>query len=328
MPIDISIIIPVFNEEGNIFELFKRIFQALERTRYSYEAILVNDGSSDKTWKNFSSIIPPDDTRVIGIDMMGNYGQSSALAAGIELAKGKYIVTMDGDLQNDPDDIPRMLKKIIVDDWDLVAGVRIRRKDDFLSRKLPSAIANFIIRTTTGVRLHDYGCTLKVFKNEIAKDLDLHGELHRFIPVLAYLQGARITEMQVKHHPRTSGKSKYGFGRTLKVISDLMLMIFFKKYAQKPMHLFGALGFVIFLVGLGIDFYLLALKIMGNEIWGKPILLLGILLTLAGIQFINTGIIVEILMRTYYESQNKKHYRIRKIIDHSTALPTALKSVP
>lgn len=223
------------------------------------------------------------------------------------------MVTMDGDMQNDPSDIPGMLKLAIEQDWDLVAGARKNRQDGMFLRKIPSKIANSIIRSSTGVKIKDYGCTLKVFKSDLAKNLALYGELHRFIPVLASLEGARITQVDVKHHAREFGKSKYGINRTFKVISDLLLMIFFKKYMQKPMHLFGGLGLILTLIGLVINSYFLVLKIMGHDIWGKPMLLLGILLVLAGIQLITVGIIADLQMRTYYESQNKRPYTIRKI---------------
>ena len=316
MPVDLSIIIPAYNEEDNLPELFRQIDSSLKPSGYSYEVILVNDGSNDNTWKTFTEIAA-DNQNYIGIDMRGNYGQSSALAAGIDLAKGKYIITMDGDLQNDPSDIPAMLEKLISEDWDLVAGIRANRKDGFILRKLPSKIANLFIRTFTKVKLKDYGCTLKVFKSDIAKELGLYGELHRFIPVLAHLQGARITDMTVKHHPRIHGKSKYGINRTFKVLSDLILMVFYKKYMQRPMHIFAKWGIIILGIGIIIDLYMLALKVYGHDIWGKPLLLLGILLTLGGIQLITTGILAEILMRTYYESQSKKPYSIRRFLHYA-----------
>jgi hypothetical protein len=202
----------------------------------------------------------------------------------------------------------------VEEDWDMVAGRRKNRKDGFFLRKLPSRIANYFIRNSTNVRISDYGCSLKIFKTDIAKNLGLYGELHRFIPVLAALQGATITEVDVAHHARTAGKSKYGMGRTFKVISDLFLMVFFLKYAQKPMHLFGTMGFITLLGGMGINIYMLVEKILGKEIWGRPLLLLGILLVLGGIQLITIGIIADIQMRTYYESQDKKTYSIRTII--------------
>ncbi|MCD4736294.1 MAG: glycosyltransferase family 2 protein [Bacteroidales bacterium] len=304
----LSIVISVYNEEQNIKPLAESLFQNLDG--FDFEVIFVNDGSTDDTVREIRKL---EDKRVVLIEFMRNYGQSSALAAGIDYAEGEYICTMDGDLQNDPADIPAMLELAEKEEWDMVAGIRANRKDAMISRKLPSRIANAIIRKTTNVRIKDYGCTLKVFKSNIAKNLGLYGELHRFIPVLASLQGARITQMDVSHHERKFGTSKYGIGRTLRVVSDLLLMIFFKRYLQKPMHLFGGVGLILFLVGSVIDVYMLFLKIFGQDIWGKPLLLLGVLLTIAGIQIITVGIILEVMMRTYFESQNKKPYSIRNI---------------
>jgi hypothetical protein len=207
-----------------------------------------------------------------------------------------------------------MLKLAEEGDWDLVAGVRAKRKDGMLLRKVPSKIANWIIRRSSGVYLSDYGCTLKVFRKEIAKGLGLYGELHRFIPVLAHLNGARLTEVDVKHHAREHGQSKYGINRTFKVVSDLLLMLFFKKYMQKPMHLFASWGLLLFGAGLLINFYLLVLKILGQDIWGKPLLILGLMLLLGGIQLITTGLVVELLMRTYFESQEKRPYQVRRFV--------------
>ena len=229
------------------------------------------------------------------------------------MATGEYIATMDGDLQNDPTDIPVMLQKAIDEEWDVVAGRRANRKDGFVLRKIPSKIANWVIRNTTKVYLKDYGCTLRVYKAEIAQGMGLYGELHRFIPVLAKQQGAKMTEMDVKHHPRIHGESKYGLSRTFKVMSDLILMLFFQKYFQRPIHLFGGIGIIAFLIGLLINFYLLLLKIMGEDIWGRPIMILGFILVLGGIQFITTGIIAEIIVRTYFESQDKTTYSIKSV---------------
>jgi len=313
MPPKISIIIPVYNEEKNVEELFRQIERSLDNYQYTYEVIFVNDGSTDNTWNIIKGLNKSSKT-LTGIDLSVNFGQSSALSAGIDHASGEYIVTMDGDLQNDPNDIPDMIKKIDSEDWDLIAGIRTNRKDGFIFRRFPSILANFLIRTSTGVRFKDYGCTLKAFKSDIAKDLDLYGELHRFIPVLVHLQGARITQMNVNHRARVHGKSKYGISRTLRVMSDLLLMLFFKKYLQKPMHLFGTIGIIIFFIGIIINFYLVFLKILGQDIWGKPLLMLGIMLTLGGVQLITIGILAELLMRTYYESQKKKPYKIKNIL--------------
>ncbi|GAP44468.1 glycosyltransferase [Lentimicrobium saccharophilum] len=304
----LSIIICVYNEEPNIRPLNKWINESI--TGMEYEIIYVDDGSTDRTRQE---IIALNDPRVVLVEFRKNFGQSAALYAGIEQARGEYLVTMDGDLQNDPSDIPMMLKLAEDEHWDLVAGVRKNRQDGMFLRKIPSKIANAIIRKSTGVYIKDYGCTLKVFKSDLAKNIGLYGELHRFIPVLASLEGATITQVDVKHHAREFGKSKYGINRTFKVVSDLMLMVFFKKYMGKPMHLFGGIGLLFLIVGSLINGWFLIEKIMGHDIWGKPMLLLGILLLIAGIQLITIGIMAELLMRTYYESQQKRPYKIRKV---------------
>ncbi|MBU2651502.1 MAG: glycosyltransferase family 2 protein [Bacteroidetes bacterium] len=310
----LSVVVCVYNEEGNIRPLVEKIRSSLKE--YEYEIVYVDDGSTDNTLKELRAVLGPD---LKIIELQKNYGQSTALSAGIDFAEGQYIVTIDGDLQNDPSDIPAMLELAEKEEWDMVAGIRKNRQDGMFLRKIPSRIANYIIRSSTGVKMKDYGCTLKVFKSDIAKSLGLYGELHRFIPVLASLEGATITQMDVKHHPRTMGKSKYGINRTFKVVSDLLLVLFFKKYMQKPMHLFGNFGLILFLGGLGINVYLLILKILGYDIWGKPLLILGLILLIAGIQLITIGIVIEILMRTYYESQQKKPYRVRKVITTAKA---------
>jgi glycosyltransferase involved in cell wall biosynthesis len=302
----LSVVITVFNEEDNIQPLLQATYTAL--SGMDYEVILVEDGSTDRTVAEVKKYA---NTRTKLVIFNRNYGQTTALAAGIDQATGEYIATMDGDLQNDPTDIPGMLQKAIDEEWDVVAGRRSNRKDGFVLRKIPSKIANWIIRNSTNVHLKDYGCTLRVYKAEIAQNMGLYGELHRFIPVLAKQQGAKMTEVDVKHHPRIHGTSKYGLSRTFKVMADLILMLFFQKYFQRPIHLFGGLGLLSFLLGGIINVYLLVLKIMGEDIWGRPILILGFMLILAGIQLITTGIIAEIIVRTYFESQDKKTYRIK-----------------
>ena len=302
----LSVVITVFNEEDNIQPLLDATYAAL--AGMDYEVILVEDGSTDRTVAEVKKYA---NTRTKLVIFNRNYGQTTALAAGIDQATGQYIATMDGDLQNDPSDLPGMLQKAIDEKWDVVAGRRINRKDGFVLRKIPSKIANWIIRNSTNVHLKDYGCTLRVYKAEIAQNMGLYGELHRFIPVLAKQQGAKMTEVDVKHHPRIHGNSKYGLSRTFKVMADLILMLFFQKYFQRPIHLFGGLGLLSFLLGGIINVYLLVLKIMGEDIWGRPILILGFMLILAGIQLITTGIIAEIIVRTYFESQDKKTYRIK-----------------
>lgn len=304
----LSVIVCVYNEEPNIRPLVEKI--RVDLNGLDYELLYVDDGSTDGTLAALKAVM---DERMRVVEFRKNYGQSAALAAGIAEAKGVYLATLDGDLQNDPADIPGMLRLAVDEGWDLVAGERANRQDGMLLRKIPSRIANAIIRKSTGVYIRDYGCTLKVFRSEVAKDMGLYGELHRFIPVLASLEGARITQVPVRHHARIHGQSKYGIGRTFRVVSDLLLMVFFRRYLQKPMHLFGTAGVLAFGVGVLINLYLLGLKLAGNDIWGKPLLILGVILLLGGIQLVTIGIITEIMMRTYYESQNKTVYRIRRI---------------
>jgi len=304
----LTVVITVYNEEDNIQPLLQATYAAL--SGMDYEVILVEDGSTDRTVAEVKKYA---NTRTKLVIFNRNYGQTTALAAGIDQASGEYIATMDGDLQNDPTDLPGMLQKAMDEEWDVVAGRRANRKDGFVFRKIPSKIANWIIRNSTNVHLKDYGCTLRVYKAEIAQNMGLYGELHRFIPVLAKQEGAKMTEVDVKHHPRIHGTSKYGLSRTFKVMADLILMLFFQKYFQRPIHLFGGLGLLAFLLGGIINVYLLVLKILGEDIWGRPILILGFMLILGGIQLITTGIIAEIIVRTYFESQDKKTYRIKSL---------------
>ncbi|MEE9905355.1 MAG: glycosyltransferase family 2 protein [Chlorobium sp.] len=305
----LSVVIPLMNEAENIRPLFEALDAALGTI--DHEIILVDDGSTDGTAAAIQEAAPPNARLVI---LNKNYGQTTAMAAGIDHAMGELIATMDGDLQNDPGDIPMMIRHLEAHGLDVVAGRRASRKDGMVLRKIPSALANAMIRNLTDVHIRDYGCTLKVFRKDVAKNLGLYGELHRFIPVLVQLYGARMEEVDVRHHPRKYGRSKYGLGRTFKVLSDLLFMVFFQKWGQKPMHLFGTLGFFSFFLGIAVNLYLLALKLLGEEIGGRPLLSLGVILTFIGIQLITTGFVAEFIMRTYYESQNKKPYIIRKIV--------------
>lgn len=305
---ELSVVIPILNEEENIELMIDALTKAL--SEIDYEVIFVDDGSTDSS----ASILKKHASdSLILLEFMKNYGQSSAMQAGIDAAQGRYVVTLDGDLQNDPSDIPEMLALLKEKNVDLVAGERLNRKDGAFLRKIPSKIANAIIRRSTGVYIRDYGCTLKVFTSKMAKSLKIYGELHRYIPVLAALEGARIIQVPVKHHPRQFGKSKYNLNRTFKVMSDLLLMVFMRKYMVKPMHFFAGSGLGILAVGMLINGYFLIEKIRGEDIWGRPMLLLGILLALAGFQLITLGIVSELLMRTYYESQGKKAYSIRNV---------------
>lgn len=307
---ELSVVITVLNERDNIVPLLEAIRSAL--SGIDYEVIFVDDGSDDGTQKEIREHA---DERNSLVELRKNYGQSTAMTAGIDHASGRYIALLDGDLQNDPSDIPFMLHKLKDEDWDVVAGNRANRQDGVFLRKIPSKIANAIIRRMTGVYIRDYGCTLKIFKREIAEDLGIYGELHRFIPVLAKLQGASITQVDVKHHARIHGTSKYGLNRTFKVMADLVTMVFFRKYIQKPMHLFGTMGFISLGLGIIINLYLLVLKLMGQDIWGKPLLILGLIFLLGGIQLITFGILAEVNVRTYFEGTNKKTYQVRRIFN-------------
>ncbi len=305
----VSIVICLYNEEQNVGPLIDNLDQSL--TGIDFEVILVDDGSTDHTVRKIECHSKP---WIKLIRLAKNYGQTSALAAGIDLSAGQYIVTMDGDLQNDAADIPRLLAAIESEECDMVAGYRENRQDNFLSRKIPSYFANILIRKTTGIKIRDYGCTLKIMQNSVAKNLKLYSDLHRFIPVLASLEGnTLIRQISVNHHPRKFGKSKYDISRTLRVISDLLLLLFFKKYMQRPMHFFGGSGVVLTFAGVIINFYLLWLKLTGHDIWGKPLIMLGVLLFFAGLQLITIGLIAEYVMRIYYESQNKKPFNIRSV---------------
>ncbi len=306
----LSVVICVWNEELNIKPLSDQIKVALKDI--DFEAIFVDDGSTDDTRDEIKRI---NDDRFILVELKRNYGQSSALQAGIDQAEGEFVTLIDGDLQNDPADIPMMLNMMEEKEWDMVAGIRAKRKDGMFLRKIPSKIANYMIRKSTGIHMKDLGCTLKTFTNETIKSIHIYGELHRYIPALITLEGAtKITQVDVNHRQREFGTSKYNLSRTTRVMSDLILMVFFKKYLQRPMHFFGTIGIITLGIGVLINFYLLILKILGNDIWGKPILLLGILMVMGGIQFITTGIIAELQMRTYFESQKKKPFRIRRVI--------------
>lgn len=303
----LSIIIPVYNEDENVQPLTQQIEEAL--SNYKFEIIYIDDFSTDNTVKNIKSIQNPN---VQLIELKKNYGQSLALAAGIDYASGDFIITLDGDMQNDPKDIPNMLALLIEEDVDLITGIRAKRKDSFF-KTIPSKIANFIIRKTTKLNIQDQGCALKVFRKETAKELNLYGEMHRFIALLAFLNGARIKEVPVNHHPRKFGKSKYGLGRTFKVINDLLLILFQRNFLQKPLYLFGNIGLFFFSIGVLINIYLLIEKILGLDIWGRPILIVGVLFVLLGIQLFTIGIVIDLQMRTYYESQHQRPYKIRKI---------------
>lgn len=304
----LSIVIPLYNEEENVVLLTSKINESLEG--YIYQIIYVDDFSTDRTRQKVKEMKDP---RVHLISLKKNYGQSLALAAGIDYAEGEYIITMDGDLQNDPQDIPKMLEYAVSGEYDVVTGIRQKRKDSLI-KKIPSKIANFLVRRVTKLDIKDNGCALKVFTRDIAKDLNLYGEMHRFITLLAHLEGAQIKQVPVKHHARNAGVSKYGLERVFKVVADMMLLLFIRKYFQRPIHLFGILGVLLIILGIFINIYLLIIKLVyGQDIGNRPLLIFGMMFILAGIQLFTIGIVMELLIRTYYESQNKRPYRIKSI---------------
>ncbi len=304
----LSIVVPLYNEEANVALLTEKIHESLKG--YQYQIVYVDDFSTDRTCKVIRDL---QDSRVHLLALKKNYGQSLALAAGLDYAQGEYIITMDGDLQNDPSDIPQMLDHALSGEYDVVTGIRQKRKDSIV-KKIPSKIANFLVRRVTKLDIKDNGCALKVFTRDIAKDLNLYGEMHRFITLLAFLEGARIKQVPVKHHARHGGVSKYGLERVFKVVADMMLLLFIRKYFQRPIHLFGILGVFLILLGLLINMYLLVVKLgFGEDIGSRPLLIFGMMFILAGIQLFTIGIVMELLIRTYYESQSKRPYRIKNV---------------
>ena len=304
----LSVVVPLYNEEENVVLLTQKIHESL--LGYNYQIIYIDDFSKDNTKKVVKGM---EDPKVHLIELKKNYGQSLALAAGIDYAEGEYIITMDGDLQNDPSDIPQMLSYAVDGEYDLVTGIRQKRKDS-LVKKIPSKIANYLVRRVTKLDIKDNGCALKIFTKDIAKDLNLYGEMHRFITLLAHLEGAQIKQVPVKHHARHAGVSKYGLERVFKVVADMMLLLFIRKYFQRPIHLFGIFGFLLIILGVLINIYLLIVKFgLGEDIGNRPLLTFGLMFILGGIQLFTIGIVMELLIRTYYESQQKRPYRIKKV---------------
>lgn len=309
----ISVVVPVYEEEGSVGELSRRLVEVMDRTARSFEIIFVDDGSSDGTLRILRDA-HRDDGRVKIVSFRKNFGQTAALAAGFDYARGEIVVTIDGDLQNDPEDIPKLVDKV-EEGYDLVSGWRVKRRDPFLSRRLPSMIANSLISHITGVKLHDYGCTLKAFRHEVVKNVSLYGEMHRFIPAIASGLGVSVAELPVNHHPRTTGTSKYGLFRTVKVILDLITVKFLLSYSTRPIHIFGMIGlgcgFLGGLIGAVLSFQRLVMRVpIGN----RPALLLSILLVFIGVQFITIGLLAELQTRVYHEAQDKATYAIREII--------------
>ncbi|NOX19718.1 MAG: glycosyltransferase family 2 protein [Nitrospirae bacterium] len=308
----VSVVIPLYNEEENVEELHQRLSNVLSRFDFDYEIIYVDDGSTDRTLELLEKI-SSEDPHVLTLSLRRNFGQTAAFAAGFDFARGDVIITMDGDLQNDPEDIPKLLEEI--GSCDLVSGWRKDRKDPFLKRRLPSMIANWLISKVTGVELHDYGCSLKAYRRDVIKNLNLYGEMHRFIPAVASWYGVRVKEVVTRHHPRLRGKSKYGMSRTIKVLLDLITVKFLQSFSTKPIQFFGPFGLASGAIGVLISAYLTFRKIFfGEDIGGRPLLLLGVLLIIVGIQLIGLGLIGEMLVRVYHESQKKPIYVIKRII--------------
>ncbi len=307
----ISIIIPVFNESESIAYLLEEVKSVMEVNELNYELIVVNDGSQDNTdavlvelTKNIKELLV--------ISLRKNYGQTAAMAAGFDISRGDIVITLDGDLQNDPNDIPKLISEINTG-YDLICGWRFDRKDKLINRRIPSKIANKLIAKVTGLNLHDYGCSLKAFTKEIIDDVKLYGELHRFLPILASIEGARIKEVKVNHRSRKYGSSKYGIDRTFRVLMDLLTVWFMTRFLTRPMYGFGFVGIISILISLLMSSYLLIEKILGQDIGNRPMLMFALILGVAGVQLFSFGLLSELLIRTYHESQKRPIYRVRTI---------------
>ena len=311
---DLSIVIPLYNEEENVEQLYTQLKAALEGVGREYEIIIVDDGSTDGSFDILKRLHEGDE-RLKVIRFRRNFGQTAAFAAGFDRSQGEVVITMDADLQNDPADIPLLLEKI-EEGYDVVSGWRLHRQDPFLTRRLPSMIANWLISKVTGVHLHDYGCSLKAYRREVVKNVQLYGELHRFIPAIASWMGVSVAEVPVRHYSRRFGKSKYGLSRTARVMLDLLTVRFLLSYSTRPIHIFGGLGLISFVGGIGLGGYLSFVKFaLGQKIGDRPLLLLAILLMVMGVQLISMGLLGELVVRTYYEALDKPTYAVREVLD-------------
>lgn len=314
--LQLSIVLPVYNEEDNIVELHNEIAAVLDEMEGQSEIIYVDDGSNDSTLEKLRQLHKSDDRAVV-IEFRRNFGQTAAMAAGFEFARGEVVVAMDADRQNDPADIPKLLAKI-GEGYDLVSGWRYDRKDGYLLRLLPSKIANKLISWATDVKLHDYGCSLKAFRYDVVKQISLYGEMHRFIPALASAVGVSIAEVKVNHRPRIAGQSKYGISRTFRVILDLITVKFLLRFSSKPLQFFGSFGLISGFIGFSICLFLTVEKLFYQvPMSDRPLLLLGILLLFIGLQFITVGLLAELMTRTYHEAQDKPIYTIRNLLRKS-----------
>ncbi len=315
---DISLVIPLYNEEENVQLLYEELKSVLAGMPCRSEIVFVDDGSRDRTMAILETIQAGDET-VRAVSLRRNFGQTAAMTAGFDHAHGEVIITMDGDMQNDPRDIPQMLAKLN-EGFDVVTGWRFDRQDPFLSRKLPSQIANRLISWVTGVKLHDYGCTLKAFRREVIENINLYGEMHRFIPAIASGMGISFTEVKVNHRARRFGTSKYGISRTIRVVLDLITVKFMLSYATRPLHVFGTVGVVSSALGALIALIMTVQRqLFGVGLANRPLLLLAVLLIFMGIQFITIGLLAELVVRTYHESQKKPIYFVRKVLGEPKA---------
>jgi glycosyltransferase involved in cell wall biosynthesis len=314
----LSVVVPVYNEEDNIVPLIEQVHAALKTSDWPWQLVLVDDGSSDRTAERLRHAAATYPGHVSAVILRRNFGQTAAMQAGIDMARGTVIATMDGDLQNDPHDIPRMVRRLLDEDLDLLVGWRRQRQDNLWFRKLPSWLANRLIVAVTGVQLHDYGCSLKILRTSVIRQVRLYGEMHRFIPtwMATVTSPARIKEEPVTHFPRIHGQSKYGLSRTFKVILDLLSVYFFMRFRAKPGHFFGRIGLLFGLAGLLSLAWLAWSKLVyGEAIGNRPLLLLGVLLTVIGVQFVSTGIVTEILARTYFEATGTKPYMVHAVLE-------------
>ena len=308
---DISVVVPVLNEEESLPILHQQLTDVLAGSGFQFEIIVVDDGSTDSSFEILRQL-QAEDPHLRVVRFRRNYGQTAAFAAGFDRARGDMVVTIDADLQNDPADIPTLVEKM-AEGYDVVSGWRVDRKDRFLDRRLPSILANRLIGWTTGVRIHDYGCSLKAYRREVLDDVQLYGELHRFIPALAHAAGARVTEIPVRHHPRRFGQAKYGLSRTMKVVLDVLAVRFLMSFSTRPIHVFGLLGFLSSAVGAMLLLYLAIVRLFFQQpIADRPLTLLAILLTMLGVQLVTSGLLAEMVTRTYYESQGKPIYTVRE----------------
>jgi glycosyltransferase involved in cell wall biosynthesis len=321
---ELSVVVPVFNEDASLAELHRELTDTLVAWGRPYEVIVVDDGSRDGSFATLKAL-QARDPRLRVIRFRRNFGQTAAFSAGFAHARGRYIVTTDGDLQNDPHDIPALVRTLEDGDYDIVCGWRKERKDPLISRRVPSMIANRLISRATGVTLHDYGCSLKVFRSEVVKPLKLYGEMHRFLPAIASEQGVRIAEVVVNHRARRHGRSKYGIGRTVRVMLDLLTVKFMLSYSTRPLQIFGLVGLAMGGLGALITLYLAYVRLTGQQAIGnRPMLFFGGLLLITGVQLVTLGLLAEVQARTYHESQDKPIYVIREIVEADAASEPAV----